>query len=532
MTFLGYDPVALTALADWLRRASDELSVLASAPGVGDQPQHRRPLMEVIDTVSLWAHRVHAIAVCDVMERQHPVMLDATAPLLTPVERAVVQRWESDGLAVVQMPDAPDLPASALVATLPPDLAAAAMVTLAAEGELGGLALGTAAVDVLERWAKGPWWATAGDTPLNVADHVLAAVVGDTEALATLWEHRQSTLGIVLYGPNDAARVRAVLQGWTHPSVVDGSTAADRVLPLVHYVRTVPHATAPELTGLRDDLVLNPGFGESHESRWWTVREAMADVVAPWQVWMTTGHQRWGGSSGDAVDTMHWVLESPGTESVFAQWLGPALSSRAEQLGDDPLQRRATIERLAWSIGVVDALVEQADQARQRSGDAGLDLLRGLVALSVGHAAGAAAAAATAVVAPPLAGVARTVSSGRITQALDDDHGWERRRERARLASLDRRSVAATGLMALVVADHRRRGWLSLDVPAPPPPASRSADDPGAPDPLAEWLAFVDTLDDDQVHEVARRELHQVWNAVTPAAERAAVDRGRLEVSR
>lgn len=525
--------MALTALADSLRRAADELEVLVSAPTVGDQPHHRRALVEAIDTVTQWAHRVRAIAVCDVMERQHPVILDAIAPLLTQVERAVVQRWESDGLAVVRIPDAPELPPAQMVAALPPDLAAAALVELVADGELAGLALGTAAVEVLERWAQGPWWTTAGDTALNVADHVVAAVVGDSEALTTLWQHRQSTLGIVLYGPNDAARVRALLQGWTHPSVVDGSTASGRVLPLVDYVRSVPHATAPELIGLRDELVLNPGFGESHESRWWTVREAMAEVVAPWQVWMTTGHHLWGGSSGDAVATLRWLLESPGTETALAQWLGPALATRAEHLGDDPLERRATIERLAWSIGAVDALVEQADRSRQRSGDAGLDLLRGLVALSVGQAAGAAAAAATAVVAPPLAGVARTLSSGRVAKALDaPDDDPESRREHARLASLDRRSVAATGLMAVVVADHHRRGWLSLDVPPPPPPHSRSVDDPGAPDPLAEWLAFVDTLDDDQVHEVARRELHQVWNAVTPAAERAAVDRGRLEVSR
>jgi hypothetical protein len=500
MSFLGYDPGALTELSADLTRAAQQLSEVGSTEGIGDHPDRRRHLAEAIATVEHWAGRVRAIAVCDVMERQQPVTLD-TANDLSVLQRAMVQGWSAAGLAVVHLDDGPHL-------------------------GLDGAALGKVVVDALHQWEQGPWWVTAGHSPLTTVDHLLEAIVGDSDALATVWEHRHASLGVMLYGANDMDRVAAVLRAWTDPAQVDLPTAAARVTAVVQYVRAIPHATAEDLEGLRTRLVLNPGYGESPEVRWWALRRALADVVAPWQMWLVTGHHDWGASSAQGLDTLTWLLESPESASVLAQHLGPAVTSRAMALGDDVTQRRDTIERMAWSIGAVDALVQLSDEADV----AGTHLVRSLVALSLGHAAGAAASAATAAIVPPLAGVARTLSSGQVNRALgpDDDTGD---RDRARLASLDRRAAAASGLMAVIAHDHRARGWLSGEVPPPPAPVPRDTHDPATPDALAAWLAHLDTLDDHQIHPSARAELHQVWHAVTPTHRRAAVDRGREFIS-
>lgn len=499
MTFLGYDPRALTELSVELSRAAADLSDMCTAEGIGDHPQRRRQLADSMATLEYWAARVRAIATCDVMERQQPVTLDSTHDLAV-VQRATLQGWAADGLAVVSLDDGPHPTPT-------------------------GTELGRLVVEALHRWEQGPWWVTAGHTPLNTADQLLEAVLADVEALATVWEHRQASLGMLLYGANDMGRVAAVLQAWTDPTVVDLPTAATRVTTLLRYVRAIPHATAPDLEGLRTRLVLNPGYGESPEVRWWSLRRALADVMAPWQMWPATGHEQWGASSGEALTTLTWLLESPEAASVLATGLGPAVASRATALGDDPAQRRDTIERMAWAIGAVDALVQQSDEAAS----AETHLMRSLVALTLGHAAGAAAGAATATVVPPLAGVVRTVSSGQVTRALDHDDD-SARRDRARWASRDRRAAAASALMTVVANDHRTRGWLSSEVPPPPPPTP-DTDDPATPDALATWLADLDTFDDGDVHPLARTELHQVWHAVIPVQQRAAVDRGREYVN-
>lgn len=496
MTFLGYDPRALTELSAELHRAARQLDEMCIAEGLWDRPDRRRRLADWVATLEHWAGRVRAIAVCDVMERQHPLTLDTSGDLSV-LERAMWQRWSAQGMAVVRLDDGP-------------------------HPTLAGAELGRVVVEGLDRWEQGPWWIRGGDTPLNTVDHLLDAALGDADALATLWEQRHASLGMLLYGANDIGRVAAVLQAWTDPALVDLPVAATRVTSLLAYVRAIPHATAADLEGLRTRLVLNPGFGESPEVRWWSLRRALADVVAPWQMWMATGHDQWGASSADALTALAWLAESPGVASVLASGLGPAVASRAMALGDDPAQRRDTIERMAWAIGAVDALVQRSDEADA----AGTHLVHSLIALSLGHAAGAAVGAATAAIVPPLAGVARTLSSGQVTRALehDDDTG---RRDRARLASRDRRAAGAAGLMAVVAHDHRARGWLSREVPAPPAPETRDTGDPAAPDALAAWLAHLDTFEHHDVHPNARTELQQVWHAVIPAHQRAAVDRGR-----
>jgi len=407
-------------------------------------------------------------------------------------------------------------------ASLPVHAAAEVVAT----SSLRGQALGTATADVFDRWERERWWVTGRQMPLNVADRLLAGIVSDAQALAVLWERRQGALGIVLYGPNDADRVATLMRAWTDPSAVSMPVAAHRLTALLGYATAVPHATASDLEGLRRHLVLNPGHGDADEVRWWSLRGSLAVATAPWQVFLTTGHALWGGSSGAGLHTVRWLMESPDAASVFAQELGPALQRRAADFTDDPHQRRDTIDRMAWTIGAVDALVLQAEQSP--NGDA--DLMRSLLALSVGHAAGAAAAAATAVVAPPLAGVARTVSAGQVTQALDGDSDSQRE-ERARLASFDRRTTAAAALMTIVVADQRRRGWIADGVPPPPTPRPVDPRDPGAPDALTSWLADLDRFDDRAVSPTARRELRHVLDAVLPADRRAAIDRGRHSIN-
>jgi len=409
-----------------------------------------------------------------------------------------------------------------LLEGLEPALAAEVLATSGLTGD----ALGEVAADVIDRWEQERWWAVGRHTPWNTVDHVLACVTADATALAALWERRRARPGILLYGPNDERHVTALVTSLTDPALLAAPTAARRLLPLLDYARSIPHAHAADLDAVRRDLVLAPGHGHADEVRWWQIRQALATAAAPWMVWLTSGDATWGGSSGVGAQTLTWLVDAPDAPSAFTRGLGDALQRRAGYLGDEPSQRFEAIERMAWTIGAVDAMVERAD----RPADAGIDLLRGLVALSVGHAAGAAAAAATAVVAPPLAGVARTVSSGRVTEALDAD-GDPGRDERARLASLDRRTTAAAALIAVLAADHRRRGWLSPDVPPPPSPLAQRPTDPGAPDPLAAWLAHLDGLEEAHVAPIARRELHQAWQAVTPADQRAAVDRGRALVT-
>lgn len=409
-----------------------------------------------------------------------------------------------------------------LLEGLEPALAAEVLAT----SGLTGAALGEAAADVIDRWEQERWWVVGRHTPWNTLDHVLACVTADASALAALWERRRTRPGILLYGPNDERHVNELVTALVDPTLVDAPTASRRLLPLLDYARSIPHAHATDLDALRTHLVLAPGYGHADEVRWWQLRQALATAAAPWMVWLTSGDAMWGGSSGVGAQTLTWLVDAPGASGAFTRGLGDALQRRAGDLGDEPAVRFEAIERMAWTIGAVDALVEQAD----RPADAGIDMLRGLVALSIGHAAGAAAAAATAVVAPPLAGVARTVSSGRVTEVLDDDDDAGRH-ERVRLASLDRRTTAAAALIAVLATDHRRRGWLSPDVPPPPSPLAQRPTDPGAPDPLAAWLAHLDGLEESHVAPIARRELHQAWQAVTPADQRAAVDRGRAQVT-
>lgn len=409
-----------------------------------------------------------------------------------------------------------------LGATLP--VPAAAQVVAASS--LRGQALGIATADMFDRWERERWWVTGRHVPLNVADHLLAGVVSDTQALAVLWERRQASLGILFYGPNDSEPVATLIRAWTDPRAVPMPVAAHRLTTMLNYATAVPHATAGDLERLRRHLVLNPGYGDADEVRWWSLRSSLGMATAPWQLFLTTGHTLWGGSSGAGLDTVRWLMEAAGATSVFAQELGPALERRAAEFSDNPQQRRDTIDRMAWTIGAVDALVLRAEQS---SAD-GAYLMRSLLALSVGHAAGAVAGAATAAVAPPLAGVVRTVSAGQVTQALDG-HSDSQREERARLASFDRRTTAAAALMAVVVADQRQRGWISDHVPAPPVPRPVDARDPGAPDELASWLADLERFGHGAITPAARRELQHVLDAVVPADRRAAIDRGRHSIN-
>lgn len=424
--------------------------------------------------------------------------------------------------ALVTAADADPRVLRSIVARLPPTSAAPVL----AAATLRGAALGEASLDVLHRWEQQRWWSLGRHTPWNVVDHVLSAVVHDADALTRLWQERRHRPGLLLYGPNDASHMRALVTALTDPTQVDESTAAERLMPLLAYARAVPHEHADDLEGLREHLVLAPGYGDADEVRWWGVREALAVATAPWVMWLTSGRPRWGDESGSGLHALQWLVHAPGAADQFATHLGQALQRRVQGLPDDPVQRHDAIERMAWTIGAVDALVEHAEQPS----DTGLVLLRSLLALSVGHAAGAAAAAATAVVVPPLAGVARTVSSSRVTEALDEGDDPEAD-ERSRLASLDRRATAAAALMAVLAADHRRRGWLSAAVEPTPVPGPRRDRDPAAPDPLARWLNLLDQYGDDDVSIAARRELQQAWQAITPADQRAAIDRGRREVT-
>lgn len=571
MSFLGYDPRALEDRARLLERAARELRRLddGARRDLGDPGPVLARAAEICER---WRTEMITVARCGAATRPHPLTLldrlDASsiralgnwgrerpeawtrdefvvtltrlvqvdrARRLAAVHAAAATRvlavgvtppdrdpetTQGLGLVVAQIARGMMSRLSTsqrleLLGDLEPDVAAA---VLPAAG-LGDRDLASAAGDLLDRWETTRWWVEGRERPHNLADEVIRVLATDPVAAAEVLVARRGRLGTVLFGPNDQAHVTDLARAATDPDHHDPWRAAAVIDSLVDYVASIPQAHRADLAPLRQDLVLAPRFGDGDETRWWQLRATTATALAPWQIHLATGHEAWNTELSDALELLEWLSEDQPSATALAEGIGVSVVMRARDLGEDRAQRADLIQRMAFAIGAVDELVHRSDLGSEP----GEDLVAGLVALGIGHATGAIAAAATGLVVPPLAGLVRTYTTGRITEALRPVRGDAAGPD---LASAQRRRIAATALMSVVAVDQYQRGWLAPSTNPPPPVDLDAVSTPRGADPLVTWLATV------RGRREALDELHLVLDVVVPVEERAAIDRGRGAVAR